>query len=119
MKLRITVEGRAYEVGVEVLPDTPVNGTHAGLRVPDSVLNAPNEPDEMPGDHICRSPIAGVVVSIPVTAGHRVKKGELLLTLDAMKMYNPIAATLDGIIESVEVSPGQAVKPGEVLFKLA
>jgi glutaconyl-CoA decarboxylase len=60
----------------------------------------------------------GKVLSVAVKPGQAVKKGELLLVLEAMKMANEIAAPVDGTVSDVRVAAGQMVKNGEVLVVL-
>jgi len=67
------------------------------------------------------SPLSGLVASVFVSNGDRVKKGEPLLVLEAMKMRNEIRATRDGEIVEVKVKPGMSVELGTLLltFKVA
>ncbi|MFN2376793.1 MAG: biotin/lipoyl-containing protein [Candidatus Binatia bacterium] len=62
-----------------------------------------------------RAPISGVVLRIAVTVGQKVTRGTELLTLEAMKMENPILAWEDGVIRSVDVKAQQEVREGELL----
>ncbi len=122
MKLRITVEGKTYDVDVEVLPEPAAEPLDKELefRVPASVLKAPPPPPEVrPEDRICRSPIAGAVVAVVALAGQRVRKDDPLVTIEAMKMQSTIGATMDGTVQAIRVRPGEAVKSGQVLVELA
>ena len=60
-------------------------------------------------------PIAGKIISIKVKVGDAVKEGDVLCTLESMKMENPILAPLGGTITQVGVSADQVVKPGDVI----
>ncbi len=60
-------------------------------------------------------PITGKIVSVSVKAGDAVKEGDLICTLESMKMENPILAPVDGTITEVNVSTDQVVKPGEAI----
>ena len=62
-----------------------------------------------------KSPMPGVILNVKVNSGTKVKKGEVLLILEAMKMENEIVAPIDGVIVSVNVSKGSAVNTGDVL----
>lgn len=64
------------------------------------------------------APMAGKIVSVKVKKGDRVKLGEVLCTLEAMKMENEITATRSGVIEEVNVSEGIAVNEGDVLIRI-
>ncbi len=116
MKLRISLEGQSYDVEVEILPDAPEIDTC--FEVPASVLYPPPAADVRPEDRICRSPIAGVVVSVAVSARQRVLQDDPVLVIEAMKMQTTIGAPVDGIVDVVHVLPGQSVKPGQPLCTL-
>lgn len=120
MKLKITVEGRTYEVDVEILPEQADSLDEEDLesRIPDAVLHVKPPKDFSPEDRICRSPIAGVVVAVLATPGMAVKKDDPLLTIEAMKMQSTIGSNMDGTVQIVRVQPGQAVKSGQVLVEL-
>lgn len=65
-----------------------------------------------------RAPIPGVISAIKVSSGNQVKKGQVLLILEAMKMQNEILAPFDGTVTSVSVSQGASVQTGDVLVTL-
>jgi methylmalonyl-CoA carboxyltransferase small subunit len=118
VKLRITVEGKSYDVDVEVLPDDAPSDEDFEMRVPAVVLKAPPS-DFTPEDRICRSPIAGVVISVIAVAGQQVRKDDPLVTIEAMKMQSTIGATMDGTVQAIRVNAGQSVKTGQVLVELS
>jgi pyruvate carboxylase len=60
----------------------------------------------------------GLVVTVAVSAGDAVKKGQKLLSLEAMKMETTINAELDGAIAEVLVKPGSQVETGDLLIRL-
>jgi len=60
-------------------------------------------------------PITGKIISVNVKAGDTVKEGDVLCTLESMKMENPILAPVDGTITEVGVVAEQVVKPGEII----
>lgn len=120
MRLLITLEDKSYEVEVQVLPDVAgLPDDDAGVPIPDSVLLPPLLPDIRDEDRICRSPIAGAIVSVAVTVGDRIRKDDPLAIIDAMKMETVVGAPVDGIVEEVAIAPGDAVKPGQVLCRLS
>ena len=69
------------------------------------------------GSHKKTGNIGDVIVATVKSAapGGVVKKGDVVLTLEAMKMQNEISAPVDGTLKSINVAAGQSVKPGEVL----
>jgi urea carboxylase len=60
-------------------------------------------------------PIAGKMMDIKVAVGNQVNEGDVICTLESMKMENPILSPVSGIVKEIRVSPAQAVKPGEVI----
>ena len=65
------------------------------------------------------SPMPGAIVSVPVKTGQKVAAGDLLVSLEAMKMETHIAAERDGVIEEVLVGPGDRVMAKDLLIVLA
>lgn len=57
-------------------------------------------------------PITGKIISISVKAGDAVKEGDVLCTLESMKMENPILSPVDGTVVEVGIEVDQVVKPG-------
>ncbi len=69
-------------------------------------------------EHVLNTPMPGLIVNVNVIAGQKVNKGERLLTIEAMKMENEIAAPEDAIVKKVNVEPKQAVELGQELMVL-
>lgn len=125
MKLRITLEGRTYDVDVELVeePQTPPGTPAAGIQLrqaPRVPLPPPPRSRRTPrsDEKTCRSPLAGVVVSIAVSLGQKVEKNDLLAVIEAMKMESKILALGAGAVKTVGVTAGEAVKPGQILIEL-
>lgn len=126
-KLRVTVDGKAYEVAVEIL-DEPASAAPAPLArtTPASVsVSAPVAPVAAPkaaaaaaGPGAVPSPLAGKVVSIDVKPGQAVAEGAQLLTLEAMKMNTFVYAPKAGTVGAINVNPGDAVEEGAALLTL-
>jgi methylmalonyl-CoA carboxyltransferase small subunit len=128
LKLRITVEGKTYEVDVEILEDedaehpyfpySPAPATYTPPPLPVSSL--PPEPPEnyKDGARVCRSPVTGLVIQVNVVPGQQVQMHDVLMVLEAMKMENQVTATHSGIVKSVSVTPGNSVKVHQVLLEL-
>jgi biotin carboxyl carrier protein len=128
-KLRITVEGKTYDVLVEAL-DAPASQATAPAAAPSPVVAqvaapapaATPKPAAAPaaaGAGDVGSPLAGKIVAVKVTVGQAVKAGDELVTVEAMKMNSPVNAAKDGKIEAVYVNVGDAVNEGQALVKLA
>jgi biotin carboxyl carrier protein len=79
---------------------------------------APKPSRRRPEEGAILAPMAGKIVSIKVKKGEKVKVGDVLCILEAMKMENEITATKAGVIEEVSVSEGVAVNEGDVLIRI-
>ena len=125
--LRITVEGKVYDVIVEKIDgdeaDTPAA---ARARRPRRRPRRRRQPAPAPapapaaaaaaGD--ATSPLAGIVQAVEVAVGATVKEGDLVITLEAMKMYTAINATASGTINAIHVKVGDAVEEGQPLYTI-
>ena len=69
-------------------------------------------------EHVLNTPMPGLIVDVNVVVGQKVKKGESLLTIEAMKMENEIAAPEGAIVKKVSVETKQAVELGQELMIL-
>ena len=67
------------------------------------------------GGNKISSPLPGSVISVAVTEGQAVKKGDTLLVLESMKMENPILSDCDGIVTKIAVAAGQSVMQDDLL----
>lgn len=119
MKLRVNVDGRSYDVDVDVLDDEPRHDFPPPKpAVPAAVLRE-RPPQKLPEDSVCRSPIAGRVIGVMSAEGRPVKRNEPVVLLEAMKMEIPIGPAVEGTIKTIHVQPGDPVAAGQVLFDLA
>jgi biotin carboxyl carrier protein len=80
---------------------------------------APQAPTmEVSGGENVIAPMPGTIVKITVKPGERVKKNQVLVVLEAMKMENEIVSPIDGTIIAVNVTKGQVVNTGESLVQV-
>lgn len=79
---------------------------------------APPEADAGAGDGLLKAPMVGQIVEVSVKAGDTVKKDDVLVQMEAMKMVNHITAPFDATVESVSINVGETVKAGAVLLQL-
>ncbi len=117
---RITVNGNVYDVTVEETGSTP---SAPVMAAPVSMPAAP-APKAAPvasagtGAVTVTSPMPGKILAIKTSVGTSVKKGEVLMILEAMKMENEIVAPQDGTVASIDISEGASVEAGAVLASL-
>lgn len=71
------------------------------------------------GEFQLKAPMPGLIVSIPVTEGQEVSKGDILVVLESMKMQNELKAPRDGQVARVQVKDGDNVKQNAVMITLA
>ena len=106
-KYRVNVNGTAFEVEIEEMTGAPA--------APAVAAAAPAAPAAPAGDEKITAPMPGNILAVNVTAGQTVKKGDVLMVLEAMKMENEIMAPCDGTVTSVSVTKGAAVESGTLL----
>ncbi|MDI3501285.1 MAG: glutaconyl-CoA/methylmalonyl-CoA decarboxylase subunit gamma, partial [Thermoanaerobacter sp.] len=123
-KFKVTVNGKVYEVEVEEIKDKDeisniiqtatvsqpkVTATQATFQ-PVSKAEAPSSADK--GSKIISAPMPGTILDVKVKEGDRVKRGDVVVILEAMKMENEIMAPEEGVIASIHVSKGSSVNTG-------
>lgn len=122
-KLKITIEGKAYEVTVERLDDTDAPASTPPLAAPlppaaTTVKRADSPPRPPIKAGTITSPMAGVVLSVNVADGENVEQEQLLIVLEAMKMENQIIAPGAARVAKVHVKAGESVGEGQLLVEL-
>lgn len=68
------------------------------------------------GDFNLRAPMPGLVVAVPVTEGQAVRKGDILVILESMKMQNELKSPRDGIVARVKAKGGDSVEQNQILL---
>ena len=118
--LRVTVNGKAYDVKVEELGANAAPAPAAPApAAPAAPAAAPAAPAAAPsGSETIAAPMPGTILSVNVKAGDSVKSGDVLLVLEAMKMENEIMAPRDGVVASVMVNKGESVDSGKPMIAL-
>jgi biotin carboxyl carrier protein len=143
----VSVDGKVYEVDFESVSGQPVyslivNGkSHEGyaaqgeenwqvllrgrlypVRVEDErekrLRSAASHGVAETGEFHLRAPMPGLVVTIPVEEGQAVKRGQVLLILESMKMQNELKAPRDGTVGRVRVRAGESVEQKQVLLSV-
>ena len=129
MKLRITVDGKTYEVEAEIIEqDQPYRGSlppvsqaqaAAPIATAAPIAAQATAPSVGAVDEkkAFRSPISGVVVRVPVQEGQSVQAGEELMMVEAMKMETVLTAQGAGKISKIHAGAGDAVQVSQVLVE--
>ena len=105
-KYRVNVNGTVFEVEIEEMTGAPA----APAAAP-----APAAPAVPAGGEKITAPMPGTILAVNVANGSAVKKGDVLMILEAMKMENEIMCPCDGKIVSVNTSKGATVESGTLL----
>lgn len=95
----VTVNGTKYEVTVEETPDA-----------------APAKKGARASGTEVKAPLPGSVISYKVREGGAVKKNDVIIVIEAMKMENEIVAPCDGVVSTICVNEGSTVNAGDVLL---
>lgn len=127
-KFKVTVNGKAYEVEVEEMGGAPAaapapqaaaapaQAAPAAPATAPAATPAPAVGGPIPeGAITVKAPMPGKISALKAEAGKAVKRGDIILVLEAMKMQNDITATADGTLHEIRVHPGDNVKTGDVL----
>lgn len=114
----ITVNGNVYDVTVEegASNGAPVAAAPVAKKAAPAV--APAAPAGAQGSVKVNAPMQGKIVSVKASVGQAVKKGDVILILEAMKMENEVVAPQDGTVASINVSDGDKVESGAVVATL-
>lgn len=126
-KFLINVNGNQYEVEVEEITSSetstkpqveysqpaPKAERPAPQPKQEAKAEAPKKVAAKAGQEVVKAPMPGTILSINVKEGDNVKKGQILLILEAMKMENEIVSPRDGKIAKVVVSKGSSVNTGD------
>ncbi len=139
-KFKITIDGKDYEVIVNEtehnMATVDVNGTSYQVHYENesatlppishkSTSHAASAPAQVSvpqpakgGASSIKAPLPGTITTINVKTGEQVKRGDVLIVMEAMKMENNIMANKDGQIKAIHVTAGQTVALDEALIDL-
>ncbi|MBQ4108801.1 MAG: biotin/lipoyl-binding protein [Clostridia bacterium] len=112
---KVNVNGNVYEITIEVIDKADIKAPAAPAPAPAA---APAPVAAPAGAQTVSAPMPGTILKVNVSNGQAVKKGDVLMILEAMKMENEILAANDGTVSSVNVTAGQSVESGTVLCTL-
>jgi len=111
-KYRVTVNGTIYEIELEEL--TGAAPAAVAPAAPAAAAPAAPAAASTEGEQVT-SPMPGTILAVNVAVGDTVKRGQVLMILEAMKMENEILCPRDGKIASVNTSKGSSVESGTLL----
>jgi biotin carboxyl carrier protein len=130
-RLKITVDGTAYDVTVEEVGGAAPVPAAAPAAAPVSAPVAAAAPAAAPAPAAAapapkgtgaagevHSPLAGTVLKIEVAVGQEVATGDPVLVLEAMKMESVISAPTSGSVKSIDVAAGSSVQEGQLLLTI-
>ncbi len=134
-KFIVKVDGNQYEVEVEEVlqegsvenivsapkpapaPAQKAQPVKAPAEKPKAAV-APVSKDVPAGAEAVTAPMPGVIMSVAASVGAKVKAGDVLLILEAMKMENEITSPKDGEVAAINVQKGASVNAGDVLISI-
>ena len=135
-KFKFTIRGNEYEVHINSFEDNiaevDVNGSIYQVeleeqvkttKTPKLVRSKPvatkeTKPQPVSGLSKVEAPLPGTVFKLKVKEGDAVKKGQVLMIMEAMKMENNVLAEKDGVVSKLHVTEGASVLQGDVLAEI-
>ena len=117
---KVNVNGTEYKVSIELISETEATAPVAApapAAAPAPVEAAPAAPAAAApaGGEKVNAPMPGTILSVNVKVGDTVKKGQVLVILEAMKMENEIMSPVDGTVTFVGVNQGASVESGSAI----
>ena len=118
---KVNVNGTEYKVSIELISETeaaaPVAAPAPAAPAPAAAPPAPAAPAAAApaGGEKVNAPMPGTILSVNVKVGDAVKKGQVLVVLEAMKMENEIMSPVDGTVTFVGVNQGATVESGSAI----
>jgi pyruvate carboxylase len=120
LEIRLIAVGETQDDG-EVRVFFELNGQPRTIRVPDrkaKATTAARPKAEVGNPNHIGAPMPGVVASIAVSAGQKIKEGDLLLTIEAMKMETGLHAERDAVVKAVHVQAAAQIDAKDLLIEL-
>lgn len=108
---KVKVNGKVYEVELESVSEND-------KTIVNEVKENTPSVEKTAGDQVVKAPMQGTILGINVKVNDTVKKGQVLMILEAMKLENEILAPVDGTVKAISISKGQTVNNGQELLIL-
>lgn len=102
---QVLMRGRQYQITVEDEREKRLRAAASGGAAEGGEFNL-------------KAPMPGLVVAIPVVEGQEIKKGQVLIILESMKMQNELKSPKDGIVERIRVKAGESVEQKQALLSV-
>lgn len=119
---RVSVNGKTYEVVVEEISNSGMDQAAVKPQIETNMVNtglsAAAKRGPITDGTPINAPLSGSILAIKVKPGESVKTGQVLLTLEALKMENEIVAPSAGVVKEICVQTGAMVNVGDVLVVL-
>lgn len=113
-KYKVKVNGKTYNVLLEAIEES----NDSSVKIENKAVNVDNKVSLVTDSKDILSPIQGSVINVLVKPGQKVKKGDVILLIEAMKLENEVNAPYDCEIVEVLINKGQTVATNQVLVKI-
>lgn len=121
----LIIDNKSFEAFVESEDDETrvlMRGSLYELKVADEravrLAKSGGNTVAVAGDFHLKAPMPGLVVSVPVAEGQAVKKGDILVILESMKMQNELKSPRDGTVLRVKVKGGDSVEHNQIMLTI-
>lgn len=116
----VTINNKSYEIEVEKGQASIVKIAETKAQSNPQVSQTPAAPPPTAAVPTAKgnpltAPMPGTIINIKVRNGDHVKKGDVILVLEAMKMENDITAPIDGVVAQITAVQGSSVSTGDIL----
>jgi len=116
---QIEVNGSIYNIELDAQVKTPAPKTPKLVRKPANLQDGQGMVSKTGGGNAnVKSPLPGVIMEVSVKVGDSVKRGQKVLTMEAMKMHNDVLAEKDGTVKAIKCAAGDSVMEGDVLVEV-
>ena len=120
-KYEVEVNGETFIVSLKEISNEEAKQKLAAAPAPSALVEekkAAPAPAPTGDGEVVPAPMAGIVLSVNKNVGDAVKKGDVLVILEAMKMENEILAPADGVVKAIHVSSNESVESNQPLLTI-